>query len=304
VAAAESEARAALEAVEHALVTPIAAAFLAFALIDRGEIEEAEQVLAGAGSAVPPPAMPSIHLVYARALVALLRGRWDDAASQMAETGEREAAFGIENPILGWRLGASILALREGRGDRARELLDELDRLAARWGSGTLIGQAMRLRATFGLAEDAAATIEAAVEHLRAGPDRLELARGLIDLGAALRREGRRVEARAPLEEALELGQSLGARVVSRHAHKELEVAGAKPRRLQFSGADALTAGERRVVELASQGRSNREIAQALFVTAKTVENHLGRAYRKLGVRSREELGDALAAWGSPTPAG
>jgi DNA-binding CsgD family transcriptional regulator len=96
--------------------------------------------------------------------------------------------------------------------------------------------------------------------------------------------------------EALELARGLGARVRAERAHKELQVAGAKPRRLQFSGVESLTAAERRVAELAATGGTNREIAQSLFVTAKTVENHLGRAYRKLGVGSREELGALLGA--------
>jgi len=77
-------------------------------------------------------------------------------------------------------------------------------------------------------------------------------------------------------------------------AHDELQVAGARPRRLQFSGVEALTASERRVCDLAATGRSNREIAQELFVTPKTVENHLGRAYGKLGIGSREALADVL----------
>jgi DNA-binding CsgD family transcriptional regulator len=64
---------------------------------------------------------------------------------------------------------------------------------------------------------------------------------------------------------------------------------------LVFSGAEALTPSERRVAELAAEGRGNQEIAQTLFVTAKTVENHLGRAYRKLGISSRRELAAALS---------
>ena len=102
--------------------------------------------------------------------------------------------------------------------------------------------------------------------------------------------------AREPLTEALELARGLGATQVAERAHRELKVAGARPRRLQFSGVDALTAAERRVVDLAVRGRTNRDIAESLFVTAKTVENHLGRAYRKLGVSAREELEDALRA--------
>ena len=73
-------------------------------------------------------------------------------------------------------------------------------------------------------------------------------------------------------------------------ARIEAAVAGARPRRLQFSGVESLTSSERRVAQLASRGHSNREIAESLFITAKTVENHLGRTYTKLGIGSREQL--------------
>ena len=71
-------------------------------------------------------------------------------------------------------------------------------------------------------------------------------------------------------------------------------MAGARPLARRFSGTDALTASERRVAELAAADRSNKDIAQALFVTAKTVENHLGRVYQKLGIHSRRQLAAAL----------
>ena len=78
----------------------------------------------------------------------------------------------------------------------------------------------------------------------------------------------------------------------------ELQAAGVRPRRDAISGMDSLTPSERRVVELAATGRANRDIAQDLFVTPKTVEVHLSSAYRKLGIRSRGELGPVLAAAG------
>jgi DNA-binding CsgD family transcriptional regulator len=73
-----------------------------------------------------------------------------------------------------------------------------------------------------------------------------------------------------------------------------LAALGDRPRHLQHSGREALTASERRVAELAGGGRSNRDIAQDLFITPKTVENHLGRVYVKLGIAGRRELADAL----------
>ena len=87
-----------------------------------------------------------------------------------------------------------------------------------------------------------------------------------------------------------------GARGLAERAAEELRATGARPRRHAQTGRDALTASERRVAALAAAGRSNREIAQELFVTVATVETHLRRVYRKLGVDGRPGLPAALAA--------
>jgi DNA-binding CsgD family transcriptional regulator len=82
-------------------------------------------------------------------------------------------------------------------------------------------------------------------------------------------------------------------------ARSELRLAGGRPRREAVSGPDSLTPSERRVAELVAAGSSNREAAQALFVTEKTIETHLGRAYKKLGVRSRGQLADLATEFAS-----
>ena len=115
------------------------------------------------------------------------------------------------------------------------------------------------------------------------------MARALTDLGGALRRAGRRAEAREPLREGLQLARDCGAERLAGLAERELRAAGAKPRRLAFSGAESLTASELRIAEMAAAGLGNQQVAEALFVTAKTVENHLGRVYQKLGIHSREQ---------------
>jgi DNA-binding CsgD family transcriptional regulator len=98
------------------------------------------------------------------------------------------------------------------------------------------------------------------------------------------------------LAKALEIAHRCGASALGERALTELRAAGARPRRPLRTGVDALTASEKRTAELAASGLSNAEIAQALFVTVKTVEGHLSGAYRKLGVRSRAELPSALQA--------
>jgi DNA-binding NarL/FixJ family response regulator len=123
---------------------------------------------------------------------------------------------------------------------------------------------------------------------------RLEYLRALTDYGAALRRSGRRADARAPLHEALELARRGGALAIAARAHDELAATGEKLRPLIAAGVESLTPSERRVAELAAEGLSNRDIAQSLFLTVKTVEGHLSNAYRKLDIGSRKELGAAL----------
>jgi len=114
--------------------------------------------------------------------------------------------------------------------------------------------------------------------------------RYLSDRGAALPRAGSRIQARAELQRAaLDLAHRCGARRVANQARAELIAAGAKPRRDAITRRDALTAGELRVARLAAQGLTNREIAQALFITTATAKTHLKRAYRKLGITRRDQ---------------
>jgi DNA-binding CsgD family transcriptional regulator len=140
--------------------------------------------------------------------------------------------------------------------------------------------------------------LEESVDTLARSPSALEHARALVDLGAALRRHGKRQAARDPLRRGLEMARRFGARALERRALEELQVAGGKPRRTQLDGVDALTPGERRVALMAAGGMSNVEIAQALFVTVPAVKWHLRHAYQKLDITSRRELDRALGTDG------
>ena len=132
------------------------------------------------------------------------------------------------------------------------------------------------------------------VDALELSNARLERARSLTELGAMLRRRNRRMEAREFLRDALDAAHRVGARMLAERAATELRASGGRPRRIVLSGLDALTASERRVAELAGQGLSNREIAQTLFVTNRTVEGHLTNVFRKLRLDSRTKLNAAL----------
>jgi DNA-binding CsgD family transcriptional regulator len=135
-----------------------------------------------------------------------------------------------------------------------------------------------------------------AVDTLGGTPARLLQAEAQLELGAMLRREKHRAQAREVLRRALDMADRTGARLFADRAREEIAATGAHPRRARLSGVDALTPSELRVARMAADGLGNREIAQALFVTVKTVETQLGAAYRKLDIGSRGQLPDALAA--------
>ena len=152
------------------------------------------------------------------------------------------------------------------------------------------------MRALASVSDPAAAleTLEAAVEVLRSSQAALERAAAMVDFGAALRRSGKRRDAVPMLREGLDLAKRCGADALVSRAMSEASSGGARPRRTALRGREALTQRERQVASLAAEGRSNREIAEKLVVTVKTVEWHLGHAYAKLGVKSRRELAAKL----------
>jgi DNA-binding CsgD family transcriptional regulator len=166
--------------------------------------------------------------------------------------------------------------------------------IARRWGDPRAIGASLRV---LGLVEGGKAGIgllREAVEVLAGSEARLEHARAPVDLGAALRRANQRTEARGRPREGVDLAQRLAAFGLADRANDEIAATGARPRKVLQTGLDALTASERRVAQLAAGGMSNKEIAQTLFVTIKTVEVHLSHAYRKLEISSRAQLDTPL----------
>jgi DNA-binding NarL/FixJ family response regulator len=200
----------------------------------------------------------------------------------------------VENvTVHSWRSPRARALHALGRTEEALPLLEENVALARRWGAPSAVGRTLRelgeIKGEAGLPE-----LEAAVEALAGSTARLELAKALAALGRTLRHARRPAEAREPLRHALELADACGAARLAEDVRAELYAAGARPRTAALSGAGALTASERRVAGLAAEGSSNRDIAQTLYVTPKTVEVHLSNAYRKLGIRSRRELAGAL----------
>jgi len=164
-------------------------------------------------------------------------------------------------------------------------------------------GIALRARGLLEGGEGGLRDLREAAELLAKSGARLEHARALVELGAALRRANQRTAGREPLRTGLDLAQRCGATRLAQRARAELIAAGARPRREAVTGLEALTASERRVAELAAAGMSNPEIAQALFITLNTVEGHLRRTYHKLSIGSRGQLPAALRS-AAPEPDG
>jgi DNA-binding CsgD family transcriptional regulator len=282
------------------LVRPFAHGWMALAHLDRGEHAQAERLVA------VPDEEQDAHFTYnwslfARGRLALAQEAPERALEDLLECGRRQLAVPATNPaVLPWRSEAALAAMRLGRVEQARELAGDELSLARAFGSARTLGVALRVAGLVAGGVEGLARLEEAVATLERSPSTLEHARALVDLGAAQRDAGQQVRARETLRSALDVAHHAGATGLAATARTELVAAGARPRRPAVRGADALTPSERRVAELAEHGLTNREIAQALFVSTKTVEFHLRNAYFKLRIASRRELADALRPQARP----
>jgi DNA-binding CsgD family transcriptional regulator len=277
-----------------------AAAFCIEALIELGRLDEADAIAAEAAARRPPPGyVTTVTFVHALAALRCAQARFDDALQAALEAGGAARALRFEHPAGAyWRIPAATAHAALGDVDEASRLAAEQLALARRAGTPRAVGGALRACAATADRERGEELLSEAVRVLEPTPARLDLAHALADLGALLRRAGRRGEARAPLLRALELADRAGAAPLTERVHAELLAAGARPRRAALTGPDALTAAERRVADLAAGGLTNRQIAQRLFVTLPTVETHLRHAFQKLDIASRQQLAAAMSSGG------
>jgi DNA-binding CsgD family transcriptional regulator len=304
--AAEGDTRTALAATE--LPAPLMyrvmnAALLVDALVDQGELDAAERMLAPLEREAERGSLIGAMLRFARARLRVAQGRIADGLEDFLAVGALLTRSLVTCPgSLPWRSEAALAHLALGEREPARRLADEELELARAFGAPRALGVAKRAAGVVAGGDRGAALLHEAIDAFERGDASLERARALADLGAMLRRRNRRTEARELLREALDAAHRSGARALAEEAETELRATGARPRRVVLTGLDSLTASERRIAELASQGLTNREIAQTLFITARTVEGHLTSVFRKLRVDSRDELPAALAS-GAPVPA-
>jgi DNA-binding CsgD family transcriptional regulator/tetratricopeptide (TPR) repeat protein len=303
LADAEADARDALEAARlygHQFWLPGAVAALVNPLVECGRYDEAEQLLVetqveerhGQSSAFCWTAM----FLPARAKLRLAQGRVREALADLLTCGERHGGDTNRSPSLwSWRSDAALALHTLGERERAEELVQAEVVLARELGTPRALGVALRAQGIVTGGAAGLGLLADAVDVLAQSPARLEHARALMDLGAAVRRSGRPGDARAPLREAEDIASRCGAQRLTSMCREELLASGARPRRNRLRGIEALTPSELRVARMAADGRTNPEIAQTLFLTRRTVETHLTHAFRKLCIESRGEIAAALA---------
>ncbi|MEU8197968.1 AAA family ATPase [Microbispora amethystogenes] len=295
LAEAEADVRQTLRLIDR-VRPPLARVYTGEALADvhlaQGRLAAAAEALARTSADVPSYKALHCRLDLLAARLDLAHGRAEQAVRRAEQVGRRLVADGWLNPApCPWRTVAALGKHALGARDAAMALAAEDLDLARRWGAPRALGRALRVAATVTGGRAEPELLEEAVRVLRAGPARLELATALHAFG---RRTWQRhpQAGRAALTEALRLAEECGAAGLARRARSALTEAGTRPP--EPHGA-RLTPGEWRVARLAARGRTNRQIAQELNVTPKTVETHLGNIYRKLGVRNRTAMARALA---------
>ena len=267
---------------DYRIALPWVISPLVDALLERGEVEEAQNWVTLTGLERDwPEIFGFTFLLDSLARLRLAQRRAPEALNLARECARRQRAWGFRNPgFVAWGSTLAIAAHATGRTEEALDAVDEQADWAERFGVAREHGLALLARARItGDAE----TARRAAEVLAGSEARLDYAHALAELGD-----------RESLRAALELAERCGATALATRARDALVKTGAKPRRAALTGAAALTAAQERVARLAAGGLGNREIAELLFVTEKTVEGHLGGAYRKLGIASRSQLPDAL----------
>ena len=272
----------------------VALAWYIEVLVERGDPERAREVLQSSGLTGELPELGTIDfLMLARGSLALAEGDPNLALAEFLEVGERANRARYLNPAaMDWRSRAALVLASLGEQSRAEELAgDELARAEA-FGAPRALGIALRARGSIDRGQTGVADLWTAAELLKPVSP-VEHARTLVMLGNLLHELGQD-SARETLYLGMDIAHHCGSASQVETAMEGLRVTGARPRRPTTSGSDALTPQERRISQLAADGLGNREIAETLFLTRRTVEMHLSNTYRKLGITSRKELPGAL----------
>ena len=222
--------------------------------------------------------------------------RYEEAAAAA-----RQASSTFEPWIAMWALPELVeAAARGGDAALARDALERLVETTQPAGTDFALGIEARSRALLSDSAVADDLYRQAIDRLSRTRLRPELARAHLLFGEWLRREGRRVDAREQLRAALDQFTSIGMEAFAGRARRELVAMGGKVRKRNVEMRDQLTPQEEQIARLACEGRTSPEIGAQLFLSARTVEWHLGKVFAKLGIGSRRELDAALARLGQP----
>jgi DNA-binding CsgD family transcriptional regulator len=298
-AAAEAEARTALAATDlpaPPMYRAMNGGVLVKALVDQGKLDDAEDALASLASEVERGSVATAILRLARGGLRVERGHVAEGLEDFLAVGADLTRALVTSPgFLPWRSEAALAHLALGDHESAQRLSAEELELARTFGAPRALGVASRAAGLAAGGDRGELLLREAIDSFERAGAGLQRARALTDLGAMLRRRNRRSDARQLLREGLDTAHRAGARRLAEEAETELRATGARPRRALLTGLESLTASERRVAELASDGQTNREIAQSLFITTRTVEGHLTSVFRKLQLDSRSELRAVLA---------
>ncbi len=303
LADAESDLQLAVESAQGSLAHDVGGALVlacqAIVALERSGPIEAEAILEGL---VASPTLGGMALHAARGRIHLAAGRAEPAFSDLQAALRAAHIRGLQHPFYMFPWGGDIALAAAALGDRGRALAraDADLRLARRFGAAGTLGSALRVAGIVRGGEEGLAMLRDAVSVLESSNARLVHAQTLADLGSSLRRANQRAAARDPLRHAIDLARRCGADRLAARATEELRATGGRVRRDYVTGVESLTPSELRVARLAASGLTNREIAQQLFVTLKTVEMHVGNALAKAGVGSRRELSVSLAAADDP----
>jgi DNA-binding CsgD family transcriptional regulator/tetratricopeptide (TPR) repeat protein len=296
---AEADARAALASgPDEWALKPYIVLALSQTLIERGQLQEAaEWVIPCADDVAGIDTFTAKPILAARGRLRIAQGRLEEGVKDLLEYATWYSALGYRSPgMFAARSDAAPALAQLGKADQAREVVETDIDVARSAHLPRALGIALRASGLVTGGVAGLELLEEAVTTLEGSGARLEHARALVDFGALMRRCGHPTDARAPLQSGLDLAQRCGATELVKRAHDELITAGARPRRNLISGVDSLTASERRVAQMAAGGMSNREIAQSLFLSMKTVAYHLSHVYGKLEITGRDQLARVLVS--------
>ncbi|MFF4899241.1 LuxR C-terminal-related transcriptional regulator [Streptomyces sp. NPDC001068] len=271
-------------------------------LVETGRTAQAERLVAGLDLREAADSWELNRFLYARGVVRAAAGDPAAALHDFLECGRRQSAREVTSPVVTpWRTAAAECRLALGRPLEAIALAEEELRLARVWGTPRTVGRALRVLGTATGGRRGLELTEEAVALLTDGaPAGIEPARALLALGHRLGAVGEAARARASLREAMALAERAGAVRLVELAEQTLRKGGSRsPGRR--TGTASLTDSERRIAELAAEGRTNVEIAALLHLARRTVETHLTHTYKKLGIRRRAELRPTLDR-GAPQP--